>query len=259
MTKYITLFKCSLTAQMIFRFNFFIEYFSKLIRLMVKIFLWQAIVMSLPKGSDISIKFIVTYFVFAFIIEEMTGADTQIAAKIKAGTLSNDLLKPVNVVGLEFSRVVAEKLMTVVKFIPAMVAILLIYHRYVMAPDINIWVILLVLLGFVVNFFIMLTLHVIAFWVTEVYALGFVILTFFGIFSGNLIPYEFLPDSMKMIFELLPFKFLIHIPVNAVMGRLDTQHIYICLLQAAGYIGIFSLVNYLLFRNGIKKYTSMGG
>jgi len=226
---------------------------------LVKIFLWQAIINGTSSESGFAKSQVITYFILVFIVSQVTDIVLEYATKIRTGTLSNDLIKPINPVGQELTRVLASKAIVLVKFIPVSISLIIIYHNYFIFPHINAWSILFLIMGFFIAFNIQLAIHNLAFWMTDVSALNYILVTIFNVFTGSLIPYDFLPKFVKDIFELLPFKFYVHAPVSALMRQLDANQIYNYILLGLAYAALLSLFNYILFKSGIKKYTAMGG
>ncbi|MDI9216416.1 ABC transporter permease [Clostridium tertium] len=256
--KYLTYFKCSIISQIIFRFQFFIEYISQLIIVLVKIFLWEAIVIS-SNNAILSRGEIITYFILVSIVSQVTDISLEMATKIRMGTLSNDLIKPINPIAVEFSNVLATKIITLIKYIPVAIILIFLYKDYFILPNINFYSILLLLIGLVISFYIQIAINMLAFWMNDVSSINYILVTIFGVFSGNLIPYEFIPNFVKKVFEILPFSYYVNKPIAGIMGQLTNNQYLEYIGLGVFYIVLFTAVNYIIFKFGIKKYTSSGG
>ncbi len=259
MIKYLEYFKCTISTQTIFRFEFFIEYIFQFINVAIKIFLWQAVVLNSTSKPAMSLSQVVTYFLIVFIVSQVTDIVLDIAQKIKLGTLSNHLIKPVNAIGLEFSRILAMKVLILIKFIPIFIIMAYVYRQHFIFPHFNFYSLVFLFMGLSIAFFVNLTIHFLAFWMTDVSAINYILVTFFGLFSGSLVPYEFIPDGLRKFLEILPFKFFVHVPVHALMGEITINQINNFLTLGGAYILFFILLNYVLFKQGLKKYIAVGG
>ena len=259
MGKYIVYFKSVIIAQMAFRFQFFVEYLSQFIIILVKIFLWESIIASNSSNKVIEVNQVITYFILAGIISQITDISLEFANKIRTGMLSNDLIKPVNAVGLEFTKVIALKILTIIKFLPVFIVLILIFNKNFLIPNFNFYSLVFLITGIIISFYIQLFIHTLAFWMTDVSSMNYIVVIFIGIFSGNLIPYQFLPEYIKNIFELLPFQFFINAPISTMIGHLSVTNFNNYLAVGMIYIFAFSILNYFLFKLGVRKYTAVGG
>ena len=259
MKTYITYFRCILATQVIFRFSFFTEFLAQIVPMLVKIFLWSAIIKNSPNSSSQEINFIITYFIVSFVLIQITEHRLIIADKIRLGTLSAELLKPVSIINLEFTRAAALKIISLVKLIPATILLMYIYHDYVIVPNLDIYSLLFIIISFALFFNIQLFIHNLSFYVIEISGLSYIISVINSLFSGNLIPFSYIPENIRMIFEMLPFKYLVHVPVSSLLGQLPSAIANMFILQAGLYLVLFSLMNVLLFKIGCKKYLAVGG
>ncbi|OZV13007.1 hypothetical protein CIW83_05525 [Tissierella sp. P1] len=221
MIKYLTYFKCNISKNLVFRFDFFTEYLSQFITIIVKIFLWQAIIYS---SGNIQMSTIITYFIIASLVSQTTDLNINLSYCIRTGELSNHLIKPVNIFIMEYIKALSDKIISFIKFIPMFILLILLFRNFFAMPIISVYGVLFLFIGFTISFSIQLLIHNLAFWMTEVSAINFILTTVFTVVSGNLIPLDLLPINIKSIFNVLPFKFYIYIPVNAFMGSIDVRN-----------------------------------
>jgi ABC-2 type transport system permease protein len=256
MEKYITYFKSHLVNQLSYRFNFFTEYITSLIAIIIKISLWSAIVTN--SSTSLSLSNVVNYFILVFFVSQLTTLRLEMANKIKTGALSNEIIRPVNPMILEFSKVIAVKLVSLTKFIPIFIFAIWIYNDLLKRPHISLYSLAFVVIALIITFLIQLFIQVLAFWMTEVGSVNYLITSIMGIFSGSLIPYEFLPNELRTLFEFLPFKFIVHIPVSALLGDISLKQYGTYFLEALFTAMVLILIIFILYRSGLKKYTAAG-
>lgn len=259
MRKYLTYFSCVISAQTIFKFFFFIEFFSQVITMLVKIFLWKSIVTNSPGYFQSELSTIVTYFLIAFIISQMTEHRLEIADKIRQGTLSADIVKPVSIMNLEIARAAAIKAVSLVKLIPVTFVLYIVFFTNIELPPLHAQALIFVLLSFLLYFNIQMLIHNLSFWLIDITALTYILSVIFSVLSGNMIPFDFLPPSVRNVLELLPFQFFIHVPVNALLGNIGVEQYSLYFIQACVYLLLFTVINQILFRLGIKRYVAVGG
>jgi ABC-2 type transport system permease protein len=76
--------------------------------------------------------------------------------------------------------------------------------------------------------------------------------------GGAIIPPSFFPQILQKIFLLLPFPFLIYLPMRSYLGKIPLDHIPIEFLKEIGWIAGFALLNLVMWKRGIRQYVSMG-
>jgi ABC-2 type transport system permease protein len=76
--------------------------------------------------------------------------------------------------------------------------------------------------------------------------------------GGAIIPLSFFPQILQKIFMLLPFPFLIYLPMRIYLGKIPVSQVHPELLKEGGWILGFALLNVLIWRKGIRQYVAMG-
>jgi len=110
-----------------------------------------------------------------------------------------------------------------------------------------------------VGFFLTVIVGLVAFWTLEITAFN-MIFEFLSLFlSGGLIPLWFLPPWARRIAELLPFQSLAHLPLSIYIGKIEGAAIWIALLKQAAWIGVLSVVVWLIWKAAERKIIIQGG
>lgn len=77
--------------------------------------------------------------------------------------------------------------------------------------------------------------------------------------SGYVMPLELMPPRIAQVIEHLPFRYMLAVPVEAILGRVsrgETLHaIGVQLLWVTG----LGLLTHLLWRRGVARFTAFGG
>lgn len=243
-----------------YRMNFLLEYCNQFIAIIIKIQLWEAI--SKSNKLVLNKNYYITYFIFAFIISQFTTMELTLAEKVRNGDLTVHLIQPINIGIVEYCRIFANKIISVLKFIPLFFILTIIYYQNLYNIKISfktLWFVTFIILGFTISFLIQFFIDSIAFWFIDISAVKYIYSTSVVVLSGALFPFEYLPDSIRKVFSFLPFQYLINAPLSVLMTDLKVKDIFLLLLLGILYIVVFLIINVIVFNLGLKKYTAVGG
>jgi ABC-2 type transport system permease protein len=76
--------------------------------------------------------------------------------------------------------------------------------------------------------------------------------------GGAIIPLSFFPQILQKILLLLPFPFLIYLPMRIYLGKIPIDYVPMEFLKEVGWIAGFALLNFLIWKKGIRQYVAMG-
>jgi len=138
-------------------------------------------------------------------------------------------------------------------------SLLLVHLRPPASPAAGLAYLASLILAMVVNFCLLAMVGLVAFWTLEL--MGFnMIFEFVSLFlSGGLIPLWFLPLWMRRIAEWLPFQSLAHLPLSIYIGKIEGAAIWMALLKQAAWIGVLSVIVWLLWKTAERKIIVQGG
>lgn len=259
MMAFISIMRSHISISLTYKMNILFGYISDILYVVLKCYLWLAIANSNPNFAG-ETNYIITYFIFVSIIMQLTGNRLTIASNILEGSLSNWLLKPFSIFKYELAQQLGRVVMTASRLWIIILAIVVFMSSYIAIWDYNYLVgILFLVLGFFVSFYIALVIQLFAFWLMRVEALQFIYTMFVDILSGGMIPYKYMPAAIKNIAELLPFKFIIQMPIAGFTNTLSSGEIMSNVAMALAYIAALHFIAAFIFKKGLKKYTAMGG
>ena len=118
------------------------------------------------------------------------------------------------------------------------------------------WGLISIALAFALRFLMQYTYAMIAFWVeraTAIEQFSFLLYTFF---SGMVAPLTLFPDAIRSIVFWTPFPYLIYVPAALIVGL--PVNIGKSIAITAGWCLIFWLLNRILWRQGLRRYSGMG-
>lgn len=115
------------------------------------------------------------------------------------------------------------------------------------------------LISYFISFFYKSLLGFSAFWVTQINGVVNLFWVLQALFSGMLVPLDFLPSIIKEIAGILPFQYMYYIPAKVFLeGRSLSSylgHMTIALLWLSGLL----VLTGRLFRHGLLRFTDIRG
>jgi ABC-2 type transport system permease protein len=200
------------------------------------------------------------YFLTVFIVRQISVVWViwEFEREVVEGKLSPKLLQPLDPVWHHVASHLSER----VARIPF--ALLLIGLFFILYPQ-ALWMpsfsqlflfTIAVALAFVLRFVIQYTFAMFAFWTERANALENFWFLFYLFLSGLIAPLDVFPPEVKAIVLFTPFPYLIDFPTSLLVGiPVDIGRKFLALL---GWILIFWILNRLLWRAGLKRYSGMG-
>jgi len=201
------------------------------------------------------------YFIVLMIVNHMTYTWImyEYEYRVRQGTLSPDLLRPVHPIHSDIADNLTSKLIT----LPGMLAIAVIlglifrpaFHPVpwalaVFAP--------VVILAFLVRFFVEWTLALAAFWTIRTSALNQMYYMAMLFFSGQIAPLELLPHPVRVIAFVLPFRWTVGFPTELLLGRLTPAQALTGIGMQMVWLAAGLVLMRFAWRAGLKVYTAVG-
>jgi ABC-2 type transport system permease protein len=94
--------------------------------------------------------------------------------------------------------------------------------------------------------------------VENTYGIRFTMRVIMEVVGGAIIPLSFFPQILEKIFMLLPFPFLIYIPMKIYLGKIALEQVGLELFKEGGWIVGLAMLNLILWKRGVKQYVAMG-
>ena len=138
----------------------------------------------------------------------------------------------------------ADKLMRFVLFTPLVILVVLVVPdiTLVITPlNIALFIVALTLAWFI-RFIIQFTLGLLSFWFSQALVLTDVFWLFFLLFGGTVAPIELLPEPLRTIAYILPFRLMMSFPINIMMGTLTPAEIVINFVELVAWIAVFFIL-----------------
>lgn len=229
---------------------------------LVSLALWSAVAAEGPVGRFDQAGFS-AYFLATMVVRQVTGSWLVWALnqEIRSGELSQRLLRPLHpLIGFSAENLSAVPLRAAISAPFALVGLYLVGPTNVSPTPGHVLIVILSLVGaWAVNFFTMALMGSLAFWLESATAVFEVWLVAFGVLGGYLVPLELLPGWAQRISGVLPFRYTLAFPVEAMLGLLPTAEAFRQLVIQWVYVIASAAGALVVWRAGLKRYAAFGG
>jgi ABC-2 type transport system permease protein len=201
------------------------------------------------------------YFIVLMVVNHITYTWImyEYEYRVRQGTLSPELLRPVHPIHSDIADNITSKLIT----LPGMLAIAALMS-FIFRPAIHAvpWALAafipVVLLAFIVRFLTEWTLALAAFWTTRVSALNQMYFMAMLFFSGQIAPLELLPHPVRVIAFVLPFRWTVGFPTELLLGRLTPAQVLTGMGMQVAWLTVGLVLMRFVWRAGLKVYSAVG-
>ncbi len=98
-----------------------------------------------------------------------------------------------------------------------------------------------------------------AFWIDEVHFLQIAFNIGMGVFSGTLLPFQWLPPAVQILGSWSPLRYLGDFPVQTALGRISIEEFIHQGTAALGWVAILGILVWQVGVHGRRRYEAFGG
>lgn len=262
-----TLVAANLQVSMAYKLNFFLGILSVMVLFLVHYNLWKVIFdgHDSDKIGEYTFGEMIVYVAISralFLLVNSLSVERTVADEIKSGKLSTILVKPVNYLTY---RLLCKTGDVIVHFVTATLAFAILFlvaiGDYSLLPGGSgvAAVLCTALGGMLINTLIGFAFALTAFWMDHVDVMFVSKRLVISFVSGVWIPISFFPEALRNALDFLPFNWLQYFSVRIFLGKVSGQEILNGLAVQAFWIVALFLLSGLMWRRGMKRYTSTGG
>jgi len=225
--------------------------------------LWHTVGQSRGQVGLYSLPQLYSYFVIGYIVKALvfTTRTADIGGEIQNGNLSTLILKPIGTIQYYFSRDLVDKLFNLSFMLVEFASIIFIFKPELVFPSPkNLFLfIIFILLSIVTFFFYSLSVSFVAFWTDSAWSSRFLLgVVFVTLFSGQYVPIDFLPESLKNILSYTIYPYMYYYPVKVWLGHLSLEESMYRLFIGFVMLLITFFITKFLWSSGKRKYQSYG-
>jgi ABC-2 type transport system permease protein len=266
MVKFWNVVRLVFQERMAYRANFFLEVLGGILASLIVVALWLAIYKG--SGQDriggYSLPEMVTYLLGAGLINSFlltTAENPEAGQAIQNGELSGLLIRPMSPHGFWLARDLGTKAFLLLMGLSGYLAVLVLFRNFLLPPPGPGHLLLFlvsVALAAVAQFLVFQILGLLAFWMENTYGVRFAARVVMEVVAGAIIPLSFFPRAFQEIFSLLPFPFMIYLPMRIYLGKVPLGQVPPELAKVVAWIAGLTLLYRFLWAKGIRQYVSMG-
>jgi ABC-2 type transport system permease protein len=256
-----TLFRVGLSEMIAYRAEFFVWILTTNMPL-VMLSLWSAVAVDGSVGRFGRQEF-VAYYVATLLVRLVTNTWMvwELTMDVREGKLAARLLRPLHPLLAYGAQHLAAVPLRVLVCLPLVLVLLLATGDQISLSDpTRLAVFALSVVGaWLLLFFMMSLIGSLALFIDSALVVFEIWLGFHFILSGYLIPIELLPPAVRVIADVLPFRYVLGFPVETLIGLLDTPSALRALAVQWLYVGGLFAATVLCWRAGMRRYVAFGG
>lgn len=248
-----------------FRTEVVIYSFLDILPYIVLFFVWKAIFNQTDIVHDFTLPKIVNYYLLVIVVTRLSATHFEgwRSEEIRMGKIDYFLTRPFSYISEVYSKEVGSKIISIIFSIPILSTFILanifiykIDQSYITLQNLIIFIVLM-LVAHTIQFFIALWIVLITFWLEGSSGLEHFKWILLTLFSGAMIPIEFMPMWLQKITNVLPFKYVYSIPIKILQNtyKLSFQDF----IYLASALVIMAIISKLIWSRAKLKYCSAGG
>ena len=266
LAKYIAVFKLGLQNTFVYRWNYLLRAVFGLIPLAGTVFLWRAVFNEKGGGMQgYDYGSMIYYYLLTILVSNLvtpTEDEWQIASDIREGQINSFLTKPLNYLAYRFSIFLSGRLVyTVVTILP--IGLIFVYFRdYITLPSEPIaygCAFISLLMAGMIQFFIMYSIAMMAFWILEISTVVFIVYSFEYFLGGQMFPVDIMPAGVQAVMRWLPFYYELFCPIAIFLERLKGAAMFEALAIQAGWLLASWAIAQYMWKRGLRRYQAVGG
>lgn len=255
--------RVAISNNLYYRADFIIGMLFTVAYAVLMIFLWTVVFTSSGQSqiSGFTLQNIYAYF-FLFMAF-FTFAELNIAyliqSDVKDGKIVIGMIRPFNYLMQLFLTAMSQVFIEIFTFVlPLLIVAALVAHIPITPYSLVISV-AVVAIGFIVYGIISFLIGTLAFFITDIYGLRYVLSTLVYIVAGGVVPLSMLPQYAANIAYLLPFQDMGYLPVTVFMGIASTSAIINGVIVGGIWAAGLAVFAFFWWKRVKVRITSVGG
>lgn len=255
------LIKATWLSWMQHRTFFFILAFGWMIQPLIFLFVWATAagddtIGGLTRGE------IIGYYLVLILANQITYAQTNwtVGDLIRGGDMNRLLLYPMSPLFNTVATEMAGKVVYLTFVLPVVVILALWLQPEMQITAVTVLAFIpALMMAWLLRFLWGYWLALLAFWATRADGLLALQDALVFLLGGMVAPTLFLPESLRLIAILLPFRYMAAFPTEVLAGLLNTEQMLTGFAIQGCWLAVAVILYQLLWRHGIGHYEAVGG
>ena len=180
--------------------------------------------------------------------------------RIREGELSMMLMRPIHPIFSDIAYFSGWKIVVIILWIPIAIFLTWVFKPTLEFTAMKAIVFFIAIWGaYLIRTMLLSLLGMITFWTTRVSAIFELYFAFELILSGRLVPMTLMPAWVQNLSNYLPFKYTFFFPIDALVGNMSTNDLWIGVGMQILWITIGASFLSLVWRAAIKQFSAVGG
>jgi len=180
--------------------------------------------------------------------------------RIREGNLSMELMRPIHPIFADISYFSGWKIIVIILWLPIAIFLSWFFKPVIEFTLVKGIVFFIAIWGaYLIRTMLLSILGMLTFWTTRVSAIFELYIALELILSGRLVPMTLMPTWVQTLSDYLPFKWTFFFPIDALVGSMTTQELWIGVGMQILWITISTLILNLVWRSAIKQFSAVGG
>jgi ABC-2 type transport system permease protein len=240
---------------------FFLLAFGWMIPPLIYLFVWSTAAGGETVGGLTRGGF-VAYYLVLILVNQLTYSQTNwtVGDVIRYGGMNALLLRPLSPVFDALSTEAAGKVVYMAFVIPVVTVLAL-----VLRPELHVSLgdglafIPALMLAWALRFLWGYWLALLAFWATRADGLLALQDSLIFVLGGQVAPANLLPEFLRRVSGVLPFRYMLGFPVEVLTGQLDGAALWTGFAIQVGWLCVAAALFVALWRSGVRRYSAVGG
>ena len=225
-------------------------------------FIWSAIYNSAGVATlqGLTLTTMITYISISTVIRlySYSYSEHMIHDEVKYGGIAVAITKPMNYIFFVLAREIGSTLYNfIVRGLPILLIAFLILN--ITFTQVFIPFTVSMMLGFLVNFFLILLVGLWSFWAGTIWGLRYSKMIIAELTSGAIIPLFLFPSWFQTIAGLLPFQSIYHIPISIYIGKIAGFEIVTSILIQIFWVAALGMLSLGVWKLAQRRIYVQGG
>ena len=263
MKKYLYGFKIYFLNSFNYRFNTVIHLIFGNLGILMQILFWRLVYDGDMEKTlnGYTLSAIITYYFIGGLFRRFIFSSDYMGM-IKGGSLGQVLLKPYNIDVLAYFKNLSQRLTSMLPqtlFVLAVVPFIYKYLTWNLSLVNMVFLVLFLFISTITSLLLNSIIGYMAFWLENAEAVMWSFAVLLNLATGMFIPLDFFPEWSVPVLERTPFASWGYLPTKIYLGLFDLNQMMDLLITHTLWVVILLVLNKIIFRIGIKKYSSVGG